>query len=108
MKSHAGLGKWVTRKASLVRAIVWISVLTTTIKRFLAHASKAESGRSTLRCSQILSAELPPLLRALCGKRRLSAKLEELLAFLSKHGRRAHPKRDKLDGRYSFAFSPIP
>lgn len=108
MKSHAGLGKWVTRKASLVRATVWLSVLTTLLKRFLTYACGETGGRSTLRSSQILSAELPALLRALREKKTLRCALKDLLTFLSMHGARAHRRRDKVHGRYSFAFSPVP
>ena len=58
MKSHTGLGKWVTRKEGLVRATVWLSVITTLLKRFLTHSSiNSGVGRSTLRCSEILKSE---------------------------------------------------
>ena len=109
MKSHAGLGKWVTRKDSLVRSTIWLSVIVTLVKRFLAHASmRGGNASSTLRCAEILESEMPLLMRQLLVRRGLVGELEKLMSFLKKHGARAHPRRDRKEGRYSYAFAPIP
>ena len=109
MKSHAGLGKWVTRKESLVRSTVWLSVIVTLLKRFLAHASMSGgSVCSTLRCAEILKSELPALLGKVLVRRGLKGALNKLIYFFRNHGARAHPYRDRTEGRYSYAFAPIP
>ena len=41
-------------------------------------------------------------------RRGLVGELEKLMSFLKKHGARAHPRRDRKEGRYSYAFAPIP
>jgi hypothetical protein len=102
LKSHSGLTRWNTRSESLTRAMIWLSVITVTVKRFVAHqSSSAESVTSTLTVSRVLESRLPPLLTLLSQGRALARHLHALLKFLAANASRAHPERDRRAGRYA-------
>ena len=101
-KSHAGLTRWNTRSASLTRALIWLSVITVTVKRFVAHQSgSVERIASTLTASRVLESRLPLLLTSLSQGRSLRSEFESLLKFLRENASRAHPERDRRSGRYA-------
>ena len=101
-KSHSGLTRWNTRSESLTRAMIWLSVITVTLKRFIAHqSSDSERVTSTLTVSKVLQSRLPSLLTVLSQGRRLKRQFESLLSFLAANASRAHPKRDQASGRYA-------
>lgn len=102
LKSHSGLTRWNTRSESLTRAMIWLSVITVTVKRFVAHQSgSAESVTSTLTVSRVLESRLPPLLTLLSQGRSLARHFQALLKFLAANASRTHPERDRRAGRYA-------
>lgn len=108
MKSHAGLGKWLTRKASLVRATIWSSVIATLLKRYLSHSSvRGGVGCSTLRCAEVLRTEMPLLLDVIGRRKALRQPLRRLMDYLARYGVRAHRARDQENGRYSYVLAPV-
>lgn len=108
MKSHAGLGKWLTRKESLVRATIWSSVIATLLKRYLSHSSvRGGAGCSTLRCAEVLRTEMPQLLDVIGRRKPLGQPLKRLMNYLSSYGVRAHRTRDQTSGRYSCGLAPV-
>jgi hypothetical protein len=108
MKSHAGLGKWLTRKESLVRATIRSSVIATLLKRYLSHSSvRGGAGCSTLRCAEVLRTEMPQLLDFIGRRKPLGQPLKRLMNYLSSYGVRAHRTRDQTSGRYSSGLAPV-
>lgn len=108
LKSHAGLVRWNTRSQSLTRAMIWLSVATLTLKRFISHQSSAAGmAASTLTCAKVLATDLPSFLARVSQGRTLLAPFKKLLAFLQKHASRAHPARDRRIGRYAQFLEPV-
>lgn len=100
LKSFARLGRWNTRKGSMMSALVWASVLVVAIKRFLAHSAMPK-GRvaSTLTAAKAIPLLLSEVLHRLAGSQTAGAAFRKMMAFLRHHAPRAHPKRDRREGR---------
>lgn len=82
--------------------MIWLSVITVALKRFVAHQSgNSERVTSTLVVSKVLEARLPPLLTLLSQGSSLRRHFQSLLSFLTTNASRAHPKRDQRSGRYA-------
>lgn len=97
LKSYCNLSTFNTRNENIIRTLVWGSMLSLLMKRYIAFGSGLIhrvfiSTQKVARCSQLW---MEKLICALLRPKTLSKSLSEILKYLSVHGRRAHPKRDK-------------
>ncbi len=101
-KSYANVHRFQTGKAGIVEGLLWASLAAALVKRFLTHATSTVFGgveTSTRRAAMALTDHLRDVFRRIVRGRRFRSVLRELLDFLAKYARRAHPKRDKRTGR---------
>ena len=110
-KSYTNLHKFDTEKETISEALIWASLSSSAIKRFLAHAAEhlLEVVISTRKASMPSAYDLPELFRALrygdgpWYRRAFKAMIDSL----GKNARRAHPERDARTGRARLGRKPI-
>src|SRR2546428_4400457 len=110
-KSYTNLHKFDTEKETIAEALIWASLSSSAIKRFLAHAAEhlLEVVISTRKASMPSAYDLPELFRALrygdgpWYRRAFKAMID----YLGKNARRAHPERDARTGRSRLGLKPI-
>lgn len=98
LKSYCGLKTFNTQDKAIAESLVWASMLTLLLKRFIARASGLLhqvmiSPQKVVRCAKDW---LPELLKALISgcEYRIKKALRKWCRYLSEYARRAHPKRD--------------
>jgi Transposase DDE domain len=110
-KSYTNLHKFDTEKETISEALIWASLSSSAIKRFLAHTAEhlLEVVISTRKASMPSAYDLPELFRALrygdgpWYRRAFKAMID----YLGKNARRAHPERDARTGRSRLGLKPI-
>jgi Transposase DDE domain len=110
-KSYTNIHKFDTEKETISEALIWASLSSSAIKRFLAHAAEhlLEVVISTRKASMPSAYDLPALFRALrygdgpWYRRAFKAMID----YLGKNARRAHPERDARTGRSRLGLKPI-
>jgi hypothetical protein len=110
-KSYANLHAFNTTKEEIAEALIYASLAAAAIKRFLAHATEQvlEVVISTQKAAMNPAYVLPELFRALRhgeGPGFYRA-FEELIRYLGRNARRAHPKRDERTGRSKLGLKPV-
>ena len=110
-KSYTNLHKFDTEKATISEALIWASLSSSAIKRFLAHAAAhlLEVVISTRKASMPSAYDLPELFRALrygAGPWYRRA-FKAMIDYLGKNARRAHPERDARTGRSRLGLKPL-
>ncbi len=110
-KSYANLHEFSSANPALVEGLIWASLCAAALKRSLAHASQrsgtniAISTRTTAMCGAHI---LPVLLRcALKDFRGLEEVLQYIFRYLWVNAARAHPQRDRLRGKITFALEHV-
>ena len=102
-KSHSNLHRFPTSKAGITEGLIWASIAASLLKRFLVHATQHVCPgfqASTRRAAMALGTHLPRLVEALLHyPRRFATRLRDLLKHLARYAGRAHPQRDKEQGR---------
>lgn len=101
-KSHASLRRFDTSKPTIAEAMIWLSLLGATLKRFLAHSAEQIQGveLSTQRVAKAARHYLDDILRSLMdGARDLPDVLAGAFRYMRDNTRRAHPERDRKRGR---------
>jgi hypothetical protein len=108
-KSHANLHAFGTRKPGIAEGLIWASLAAALLKRFLAHATQLlrRVETSTRTAAMSLAHHLPMLLQSFLSGRGVTARLRELLDYLAVNARRAHPKRDRAEGRLRDGMCPL-
>lgn len=101
-KSYANLHAFDTSNAALAEGLIWASICSAILKRFLAHATErvfrvAISTRNVAMSVRGLLFEL--FAAMMVGTRKLKKALEGTLTFLAGNAQRSHPKREQLRGR---------
>lgn len=110
LKSHANLHKFDTRKEPIAEGLVWASLLVAILKRYLCHAAQRATGAelSTHRAASSARHFLDEILLALlAGGSALVRALEVACMFLKANAHRAHPKRDRRQGRLASGLRPV-
>jgi hypothetical protein len=110
-KSYTNLHKFDTEKETISEALIWASLSSSAIKRFLAHAAEhlLEVVISTRKASMPSAYDLPELFRALrygdgpWYRRAFKA----MIHSLGRNAKRAHPERDARTGRSRLGLKPI-
>ncbi|MEM9873371.1 MAG: IS4 family transposase [Myxococcota bacterium] len=108
-KSHASLRRFDTSKPTIAEAMIWLSLLGATLKRFLAHSAEQIQGveLSTQRVANAARHFLDDILRCLMtGGRNLAAVLVRAFRYMAENTRRAHPERDRKRGRLASGLRP--
>lgn len=110
-KSYNNLHKFDTEKETIAEALIWASLATSSLKRFLAHAAERllEVVISTRKAAMPSAYALPDLFRALRDgdgpwyRRAFSA----MMRYLGRNAKRAHPKRDARTGRTRLGLKSV-
>jgi hypothetical protein len=110
-KSYANLHIFDTEKESITEALIWTSLSSAALKRFLAHAAESllEAAISTRKAAMSSVYALPDLFRSLhygdgpWYRRAFKA----LISYLGDNAKRAHPKRDARTGRAVLNLKPV-
>ncbi len=111
-KSYANLCCFDTIKAPIAEGLIWVSLITATLKRSLAHFAQHYLGveLSTDRVAKSARLYLDDILKAILRLRPSPSVVRTIRAafsFLGTNARRAHPNRDRHKGRLSFGVQPI-
>jgi hypothetical protein len=98
-------------KETISEALLWASLSSSAIKRFLAHAAEhlLEVVISTRKAARPSAYDLPELFRALrygAGPWYRRA-FKAMIDYLGKNARRAHPERDAQTGRSRLGREPL-
>lgn len=109
-KSYANLKRFNTGKPHIVEGLIWGSLLAATLKRYLACCTQVVfhvdiSTRKVAMCSIHV---LTQIVKALVCSRKtgLGNAIAKALHYFKNNARRAHPKRDRRDGRLKIGLVP--
>lgn len=98
LKSYSGLVTFNTRDKNIAESLVWASMLTLQLKRFMSKASGLlhQALMSTQKVGRSAKDWLPDILKALLSGReyRIKKTLRKWCNYLSEYACRAHPNRD--------------
>ena len=109
-KSHANLRSYDTTKPNIAEGLIWASLCTAILKRYLAHTTQwlKHLPISTRKVAMCLHHVLPSILAALMHQpRRLRFAIEHALNYLANNATRAHPKRDRKTGRLKLGLEHV-
>ena len=109
-KSYANLHKFDTEKANIAEGLIWFSIAAAFIKRYLALAVQQISQTteiSTRKVAMCLKIHFTSLITMLMQRKKTETALKELVFFLSRNAKRAHPKRDRTLGSRNCGLEPI-
>lgn len=110
-KSYANLHAFDTNNASIAEGLIWAAIGAALLKRLLAHATQRLRGveistRKVAMCAHHVVSEIFKVLAA-DRPRRLPRAFEVALDYLAVNAKRAHPKRDRRNGRLQLGFVPV-
>ena len=109
-KSYANLKRFNTGKPQIVEGLIWASLMAATLKRYLACCTQSVfhveiSTRKVAMCSIHV---LTKIVKALfCSKKTgLADAIAKALYYFKDNAKRAHPKRDRHNGRLKIGLVP--
>lgn len=109
-KSYNSLHGFNTQKASLQESLIWASLISMTMKRFISGCVERifKVEMSTMIVAKTTIFWWYGILEAIVQQRRkaLINRLTEACDFLKENARRAHPKRDRRSGILQYALEP--
>jgi Transposase DDE domain len=106
-KSHANLHAFDTQNGAIAEGLIWASLLAAFLKRSVTHMAARIHGveLSTQRAAASAKHFLDPIMRAILhGLACLQSAAQTASAFLAHHAKRAHPQRDRKNGRLRMGF----
>ena len=110
-KSSTNLQTFDPEKATMCEALIWASLAAAALKRFLAHAAAPLLAvvLSTRKASMPSAYDLPELFRALRHGNGpwYRRAFQEMIHYLGRNAKRAHPERDARTGRSRLGLKPI-
>lgn len=109
-KSHANLHRFDTEKSEIAEGLIWASMLVVVLKRAITHAAQLAIGieLSTQRAASCAKHVLDDILRCLLRNvPELAGAVDRACVFLGENSRRAHPARDRRQGRLSSGLIPL-
>jgi hypothetical protein len=109
-KSYANLHRFDTSRAPIAEGLIWSALAASIVKRFFAHATQytfVGSEISTRLAAMATPLHLQLLFVALIRQRNLAAAFLQVVSFLGSHAQRAHPKRDRRQGRLQPGLRPV-
>jgi hypothetical protein len=109
-KSYNSLHGFNTKKDSLQESLIWASLISMTLKRFISGCIEQifKVEMSTMVVSKTTVYWWYGILEAIVQQRRsaLTNRLTEACDFLNQNAMRAHPKRDRRSGIFQYALAP--
>ncbi len=109
-KSHNSLHGFNTKKATLQESLIWASLISMTLKRFITGCIEQifKVEMSTMIVSKTTVSWWYGILEAIVQQRRkaLVNRISEACDFLKENARRAHPARDRCSGILQYALEP--
>ncbi|PIP78457.1 MAG: transposase [Gammaproteobacteria bacterium CG22_combo_CG10-13_8_21_14_all_40_8] len=109
-KSHNSLHGFNTEKASIQESLIWASLISVTLKRFISGCVERifKVEMSTMLVSKTTVSWWYDVLEAIVQQRRkaLIIRITETCYFLKENAKRAHPKRDRDSGILQYALEP--
>lgn len=109
-KSYNNLHGFNTGKDTLQESLVWASLISMTLKRFMTGCIEQlfKIEMSTMTVSKTTVSWWYGILEAIVQQRRkaLVNKVTKACEFLRDNAKRAHPNRDKLTGIFQFGLEP--
>jgi len=109
-KSHNSLHGFNTQKASLQESLIWASLISMTLKRFVTGCIEQifKVEMSTMIVSKTTVSWWYSILEAIVQQRRkaLVNRISEACEFLKENAKRAHPERDRQSGILQYALEP--
>jgi len=110
-KSYNNLHGFNTGKKTLQESLVWASLISMTLKRFMTGCIEQlfKIEMSTMTVSKTTVSWWYGILEAIVQQRRkaLVSKVTKACEFLKNNAQRAHPNRDKLTGIFQFGLEPV-
>lgn len=111
LKQHANLHRFDTSKTPIAEGLIWASLLTATLQRYITHSI----GRihclelSTQRAVGSAVNYMLDIIRAIaaCSTAALRIAIDAAFRFLRGNARRAHPQRDRKRGRLAAGLQPV-
>ena len=108
-KSYANLHRFSTANEQITEGLLWASIATALLKRFVAKAAQmvGEVAVSTLKTAKRLPAILPKLIAALfAGVEALEEAFAHALEALTLRAKRSNTKRERRIGRQQLGLRP--
>ena len=108
VKSYAGWHRFNTKFATLVVSLVLVSFIVTTLKRYLAHATEADTAAeiSTQKVAKSGTHLFGDVMKSLMeNSRKLTGNLKSLISFWQDNAKREHPARDRRTGRSALGLT---
>ncbi len=109
-KSYANLHRWGTADEAITEGLMWASIATSLVKRFMAKAAQmvGKVAVSTLKAARQLAGILPKLVAALLeGNEMAEEAFAEALEVLKRHAKRSNTKRERQIGRQQLGLRPV-
>jgi len=109
-KSHNSLHGFNTQKATLQESLIWASLISMTLKRFITGCIEQifKVEMSTMIVSKTTVSWWYDILEAIVQQRRkaLLSRISEACNFLKENAKRAHLERDRRSGILQYALEP--
>ena len=109
-KSHNSLHGFNTQKATLQESLIWASLISMTLKRFITGCIEQifKVEMSTMIVSKTTVSWWYGLFEAIVQQRHkaLVNRVDEACEFLKENAMRAHPERDRKSGILQYALEP--
>jgi hypothetical protein len=109
-KSYANLHRFSTANEQITEGLLWASIATALLKRFVAKAAQmvGEVAVSTLKAASRLPAILPKLIAAVfAGAESLEEAFAHALEALMLRAKRSNTKRERRIGRQQLGLRPV-
>lgn len=108
-KSYANLHQFDTGNEHIAAGLIWASLCTSILKRFMAHATQLSRGvpmstRRVAMCTRYFFEDLCQC--ALAGFTGLNTCLRQIFDYLAANAPRSHPQRDRKTGRLRIGLEP--
>lgn len=109
-KSYANLQGFDTNNDNIAEGLIWASLCAAILTRFCAHVSGklTRVPISTMRVAACIGYVLQDVIYALIHRgRQLNRALRRLVDYLSSNAQRAHPERDRKNGRSKLGLQHV-
>lgn len=109
-KSYANLHAFRTANPCIAEGLIWASLAAALLKRFVAHVTELVVRGveiSTRNAAMAFRYKAPELFRAILHAHRIEHRFRDLVRYLAGNAQRAHPHRDRRQGRLATGLRPI-
>lgn len=110
LKSCCELKGFGTSKAPIAEGLIWVSLSSCILKRFLVQSSERVHGtrpQSTLKGAKRAPILVLDLIRELLREREAARAFTKLLKYFAKEATRSRPRRDAQRGKFQMGLRPF-